>query len=218
VHAFDVDSVGHEALDRLVVDDTHWDRHQSASDLALTPAACYALYPIFAGVLPAHGRIVDVESWCYRHEPSSDPARLRAFRMRELVCAGQPAAVVAWRDAWIERGTALLRSLGLEPAVVPASDPFFGRVGRLMEANQRAQSLKFELVVPVASDTQGTAVMSCNYHREHFGEAFRIRTLNQDVAHTACVAFGIERLALALLRAHGFDPCEWPACIRAELS
>jgi hypothetical protein len=42
------------------------------------------------------------------------------------------------------------------------------------------------------------AVMSCNYHLEHFGEAFDIRTDDGAVAHTACVGFGLERMALAL--------------------
>ena len=37
------------------------------------------------------------------------------------------------------------------------------------------------------------------------------------VAQTACCAFGMERLVLALLRHHGFDPAEWPAGVRAAL-
>jgi hypothetical protein len=37
------------------------------------------------------------------------------------------------------------------------------------------------------------------------------------VAHTACVGFGEERIVLALLRTHGFDPERWPVEVRKRL-
>jgi hypothetical protein len=60
--------------------------------------------------------------------------------------------------------------------------------------------------------------MSCNYHLSHFGETAGIRTSGGDVAHSACVAFGMERLALALLWAHGSDPATWPDGVREALA
>ena len=36
-------------------------------------------------------------------------------------------------------------------------------------------------------------------------------------AHTACLGFGLERITLALFRAHGFDVDRWPATAREEL-
>jgi seryl-tRNA synthetase len=217
VHAFDGDDAAHERLVRTTDVGTEWRQHQATSDLALTPAACYAVYPRLTGVLPATGRVVDVESWCFRQEPSSDPGRLRAFRMREVVRADRPSAVLAWRDEWIERCTAFLRGLGLDAEVARATDPFFGRGGRMLADSQRAQGLKFEVLVPVASTNERTAVVSCNYHREHFGELFAIRRAHGKPAHTACVGIGIERLALALLRAHGLDLAAWPQQVRGEL-
>ena len=40
--------------------------------IALTPAACYPLYPTVAkrGPLPAEGGLYDLQSYCFRHEPS----------------------------------------------------------------------------------------------------------------------------------------------------
>jgi seryl-tRNA synthetase len=210
VHAFGGDDAAHARILRSSDSDADWMRHQAPSDVALAPAACHAVYPQLTGTLPTVGRIVDVESWCYRHEPSSDPGRMRAFRMRELVRAGEPDEVASWRDRWIERGDSFLRTLGLEPIVVPASDPFFGRGAQLLAVSQQQQNLKFEIAVPVSSASEPSAVMSCNAHREHFGEAFGILTASGLVAHTACVAFGIERLAMALLQAHGLDPSSWP--------
>ena len=40
------------------------------------------------------------------------------------------------------------------------------------------------------------------------------RTADGEVAHTACVGFGMERIALALFRTHGLDPERWPRRVR----
>jgi seryl-tRNA synthetase len=50
--------------------------------------------------------------------------------------------------------------------------------------------------MPVGSET--IAVASFNYHEDHFGRAFGITLRDGSHAHTACVAFGIERWELAL--------------------
>jgi hypothetical protein len=36
--------------------------------------------------------------------------------------------------------------------------------------------------------------------------------------HTGCVAFGMDRLALALFATHGLDTESWPAGVRAALA
>jgi hypothetical protein len=91
-------------------------------------------------------------NWVYRHEPSDEPTRLQSFRMREFIRVGKPDDVVAWRDAWLLRGLELLRGLGLPAQSDVASDPFFGRAGKMMAANQVDQRLKFEILVPVISE------------------------------------------------------------------
>ena len=55
--------------------------------------------------------------------------------------------------------------------------------------------------------------MSFNYHRDHFGTKWGLRTEAGEVAHTGCVAFGIDRLALALFSTHGLTwmSATWPA-------
>jgi seryl-tRNA synthetase len=210
VHTFLGDHQQHAQLLEQVERGADWGSHQTLSDVVLTPAACYAVYPRASGTLPDGGRWVDVESWCFRHEPTRALERMQSFRMREFVRLADPTATLAWRDEWLERGLTFLRQLGLSPALAPANDPFFGPGARFMAASQRTQDLKFELLVPVAS-APSVAVVSCNYHVEHFGAAFAIRTPDGAVAHTACVGFGMERLALALLSAHGPDPDAWPA-------
>ena len=87
----------------------------------------------------------------------------------------------------------------------------------MMAAAQKEQDLKYELVVPVANPDKPTAVASCNQHLDHFGHAFGIETADGKPAHSACVGFGLERVALALFRVHGFDTAQWPAAVRQVL-
>jgi seryl-tRNA synthetase len=82
---------------------------------------------------------------------------------------------------------------------------------------QRDEGLKRELVTPICSSEHPTAIASCNCHRDHFGLPFEITTADGEVAHTACVGFGIERITLALLHLHGLDPDAWPAAVRSAL-
>lgn len=196
-----------------------WSHFQQMTDLTLMPAACYPVYPAIAhrGTLPAGGIFVEAGGcWVFRHEPSQDPARRQMFRQHELVRLGEPETVATWRDEWAKRGLELLRGLGLDAELDNASDPFFGRGGRLLALSQREQALKLEILVPI-SGSEPTAVASFNQHREHFSGIYEIKLEDGSTAHTACVGFGHERIVLALLRTHGFDPDTWPSEIRDRL-
>lgn len=195
-----------------------WLGHLHPAGTMLVPAACHPAYPLLAGTLPEGGRVLDIYGYCFRHEPSPDPARMQAFRMREYVHAGTPESASAHQADWVAGALGALEDLGLPAAPAAANDPFFGRAGRMLAANQVSANLKVELVVPLYGDLdEGTAVASANYHRDHFGEAFGIRSAGGATAHTACAGFGMERIVLALLRTHGFDTGRWPAPVRRAL-
>jgi seryl-tRNA synthetase len=197
-----------------------WTPALSAADLVLSPAACYPVYPLAAsrGDVPAEGLLFDVASDCFRREPSKDLDRLQSFRMREYVRIGTPDQVDDFRRGWMTRAQELAGQLGLTWRIDRASDPFFGRGAKLMAVSQVEQALKFELLVPVHSAEDPTACMSFNYHRDHFGAAWNLRNAAGEVAHTGCVAFGIDRLALALFATHGIDLPRWPAAVRKALT
>jgi seryl-tRNA synthetase len=197
-----------------------WSEFESQSDLMLLPAGCYPVYPAIAarGPLAPEGVLVDIgAAWVFRHEPSLDPARRQSFRMHELVRIGEAEAVAAWRSDWAQLGVELLRGLGLDAQLENASDPFFGRTGRLLAASQSAEDLKWELVVPIAGP-EPTACASFNYHLDRFAETWGLRFADGTAAHTACIGFGQERIVAALLCRHGLDPERWPAGVRARLN
>jgi seryl-tRNA synthetase len=219
VHAFGGTDRAHGSLLEKMNAGEDWTADQLATDVVLAPAACYPLYPTVAkrGPLPANGRTYDLNSYCFRHEPSKDPARMQMFRMREYVRIGTPEQVTEFRAMWLERGQELVAKLGVPFELDVANDPFFGRAGRMLASSQRDQKLKFELLIPIESASSPTACLSFNYHQDHFGTLWGIETDTGDVAHTACVGFGMERVALALFKHHGLDVADWPEPVRKAL-
>ena len=219
VHSFCGSEHDHAQLIGAIEDGRDWTAGQQATDLVLTPAACYPLYPIIGarGPLAGAGATVALSSYCFRHEPSTDPARMQMFRMREFVRIGQPAEVLAFRQRWMARAGEIATTLMLPAVLDVANDAFFGRAGRMMASSQREQALKFELLIPVASDAQPTACMSFNYHQDHFASAFDLTCADGSQAHSGCVGFGLERIGLALFRHHGLDVRQWPEKVRKAL-
>jgi seryl-tRNA synthetase len=197
-----------------------WTTSLTSSDLVLSPAACYPVYPIVAarGRLPGGGAQFDIEADCFRHEPSAHLDRLQSFRMREFVRIGSPKEILEFREQWMARAPVLAAELGLPHTIEVANDPFFGRVGQVMAVSQRQQALKFELLIPYTAGAKPTACMSFNYHRDYFGQVWDIRDEHGELAHTSCVAFGVDRLAVALFAVHGLDLQEWPAATRQALA
>jgi seryl-tRNA synthetase len=196
-----------------------WTEDLKPADLVLAPAACYPVYSIAAerGIVPDQGYVFDVAADCFRREPSRQIDRFQRFRMREYVRIGTPKQIQEFRDPWVERAQTIADAIGLPCRVDVANDPFFGRVGTLMASQQRADALKFELLVPLRSVESPTACMSFNYHREHFGEVWGLRNQAGEVLHTGCVPFGMDRLVVALFVAHGAKVTEWPASARKAL-
>jgi seryl-tRNA synthetase len=219
IHSFAGDDREHRAMLETLENGGDWTAGQKTTQVALAPAACYGVYPAIAarGPLAAGGALVDCYTYCFRHEPSIDPARMQMFRQREHVRLGTEEQARAFRKVWMERGQAVIQSLGLPFEVDVANDPFFGRTGRLLATSQREEALKFELLVPITSIESPTACVSFNYHRDLFGRSWGIKTSAGEIAHTACVGFGVERISLALLKHHGLAVDRWPRQVRDVL-
>jgi seryl-tRNA synthetase len=217
VHTFRGTDRQHAELISLAESGGDWPGCLVPAEVVLCSATCHPLYPLCSGTLPEGGRRFEVNGYCFRCEPSVDPTRMQAFRMHEYVYVGEPEVAQTHRDGGLERGLELLGKLGLDVEAIPANDPFFGRLGTMLAANQIDEALKMEIVTPVCSKERPTAIMSANCHRDHFGVPFGIADASGGTAHSACVAFGVDRVTLALLKTHGIDPTNWPPGVRGLL-
>jgi seryl-tRNA synthetase len=218
VSSFDGDERAAAHLVELQLAGEPWAEELVPTDLMLVSAACHPAYQLYAGTTLDAPLRLDVEGWCFRREPSPDPARMQCFRMHEYVFIGDAEGALAHRDRWLDTAEETLVRLGLPAAREVANDPFFGRAGRMLAANQRTEELKFEVVVPLyGADAPGTAVASSNFHRDHFGHNFAIAQSDGSPAQSACVGFGTERIVVALASHLGPDPDAWPAEVRELL-
>lgn len=197
-----------------------WTTSLTPADLVLSPAACYPVYPIAAerGPVPDQGYVFDIAADVFRHEPSKEIDRFQSFRMREYVCIGAPDQVSSFRQRWMARAQEIANLLELPFTLETASDPFFGRMGSIKAVAQLQAALKFELLIPVRSNEKQTACMSFNYHKEHFGNVWDMKLQSGELAHSGCVAFGMDRLAVAMFAVHGLDMAKWPEPVRKALS
>jgi seryl-tRNA synthetase len=214
IHSFSGDEAAHTQLLEAVNEQRDWSPQLEQSELVLCPAACYALYPTIKGRIATSGLRVSLMSYVFRREPSQDPARRQIFRMREDVQIGSAELIMAWRARWRTQSLELLGGLGLDLVMEVATDPFFGRAGRFYGHTQRGQELKLEILAPIADPETPTAIASLNYHREQIATTFGLELESGAVAHSGCFAVGLERVALALFRKHGFEVEGWPGDVR----
>ena len=201
----------HETLTRFAsvnqtASEVRCEANWEASHQILTPAACYHFYPRLANQELKHDCYLTTVCSCHRREREYLPLeRQWCFNMRELVCIGNPEAVDKFINESQQRVDWLVQQLGLETHWQIATDPFFDPLQDPKAVAQQIEPVKRELVL-----TDGLAIASINRHRGFFGECYGI-TRDGDSAHSACVAFGLERWLCALLRHFGEDPKNWPA-------
>lgn len=195
--------------------DGDWQSFLGPTELALTSAACHSLYGHLEGQT-VDSKIYELTGTCFRHEPSIDPMRMVSFRMREYVLLGTPEQAKAHRENWLVLAKDIFESLGLDIVVEAANDPFFGRGGAVLASGQLEAQAKFELLAPVYQGTR-SAIGSANYHETHFGASFDLSLADGSTAHSACSAFGLDRIVLALAAQHGTELSSWPKSTRALL-
>jgi seryl-tRNA synthetase len=207
----------HRALLEVLEAGGDWTTHLTPAEVVLPSSVCHPLYGTLPHDIPVEGLDEECSGWSFRHEPSLDPARLQVFRIYEFVRIGTPEQSLTHRDEWLQRGLLALTELGLPVRSEAANDPFFGRVGRMLAANQLESALKYEMCVDL-TEVGPTAIGSSNYHEDHFGHSFDLRLADGTPAHSACIGFGLDRITLALFATHGVDLETWPEGVRSALA
>lgn len=174
----------------------HGDGNLADTEWLLSPAVCYHAYAALEDQAIDPGVVLTARGPCFRNEEAGQLApgrRQIEFQMREVVLVGDPR----WLDerlATLQPGVdALAAVLGFSATWCPANDPFFLPRARGKAQMQRLLGTKIELCLP-----DGLAIASINRHGTFFGERFHIRTTGDQPAHSACVAFGLDRWAHAM--------------------
>lgn len=163
----------------------------------LSPAVCYHCYEALANSRLAGPVIIGCCGRCFRGD-ESDGSHLWEFTMREVVFLGSATFVQEQREKWMKRIQGWAEMLGLEAALSPANDAFFGAENRGKKLRQQLKQLKYELRAPGPAGTV-MAIASFNLHEQFFGSRFSISLEDGSPAFSGCVAFGLERWIMALL-------------------
>jgi len=174
----------------------------------VTPAACLHVYADLAGSVVQQYATLGM-AHCARYENGQwdIPYRRPDFHMLELVTLGDRTVVEERIREMRTLLTRLLTDLGFIGCFQPATDAFFLGEDEGAQRIQKLKGLKQEFVV---DDGGPVALCSINNHEDFFGSRFTIRS-ESGMAHSCCVAFGIERLVAYSLKHWGPYPHAWPA-------
>jgi hypothetical protein len=161
------------------------------SDCFLSPAVCYHAYAQLEGRTLEEGVALTARGHCFRNESAAElhPGRRQIeFQMRELILVGGADWVEERLAVLKDAVEALASQCGLVADWQPANDPFFLPRAHGKAHMQRLLGVKAELCL-----RDGLALASINRHRTFFGERFHILWRDGSPAHSACVAFGLDR-------------------------
>ncbi|MBS5842956.1 MAG: hypothetical protein KIC77_05680 [Clostridiales bacterium] len=153
--------------------------------------------------------VITAKGRCKRNERNGfiSLERMLDFTMREIVFIGTKDFVLFKRQEYIERAKSLLETLHLEGNISLSNDPFFKKEDNIKAEFQRKFKLKYELNLKNYDNGHSVAVGSFNYHNYNFTKAYNIKMTNGNLAHTACIAFGLERIAYTYITQVGIDGC-----------
>jgi hypothetical protein len=175
----------------------------------LNPAVCLHCYEAMEGavisdpssvVFTAVGSVFREESGNLNNEE-----RLYEFSMREAVLLGSPEGVEENCAPLFDLLVMVGVMTGLEFEVRTASDMFYRDGARARLMSQLLSDSKVELLVTDPGTGRRIACASLNRHGSHLSIPFNIRVQGGKPAVTACLGFGINRLAHVLGRAYGHD-------------
>lgn len=184
--------------------------------LAHNPSTCYHCYARRAGQDIGQDTVVTAITKCHRYEAINhkEAGRLLEFSMREVIFLGSPDFARETRGKSLDLVEAMVRDWQLYGSLVTANDPFFSSDFANKATHQHRLALKYEFKA-LLPPNRPISVLSSNLHGPTFSKAFSISQQGRPI-NTGCIGFGLERMALAIMAQHGFEPTGWPATLAAE--
>ncbi|WP_405647404.1 hypothetical protein [Streptomyces uncialis] len=188
-----------EAVDGLAAGEPPGELPLRPTGHLLPSATCYGLLLSLEGQdVGEAGLRLSATGRCFRNETHYEGLRrLWGFHMREVLYLGTKRGATEHLEQGAVFVQELAGRLGLELTRAAADDPFYDKGG------SRARLMALDPVKHEFSAPDGTAIASVNRHRNFFGERLNIRAGADGPAHSACVAFGVERWVHAMILAHG---------------
>ncbi|MFV2011033.1 MULTISPECIES: hypothetical protein [unclassified Micromonospora] len=193
--------------------------HDVGERWILSTAACFHVLSAVSGAGLRPASLLTAYTCgavCHRAEGGPDDAvlRLASFRMRELVLVGSEEPVLEQAEQAFMRLHDHLAQRLRKVRVADAADVFYGANAGALRRFQSVKRVKQELLTPWSINHE-YAVASWNKHGDRLMTSFGGAEPAADLPHSACVAFGVERLAVALLAdATEMLPQEFLAAVR----
>jgi len=189
----------------------------------LRTATCAPVYPYLREQLidSSSADCYLVSGKCFRNEGKNveELARLKEFYMKEYVYIGNPEQVNSEMERAFEIWDYWTEIFSLNCMVETANDSFFASNYKKLKLFQLLGASKLEFKWLIPGNGKYISCSSANYHRTHFTKTYNIRSKDTNsYCHTNCFAFGIERLAYALISQKGLDIDKWDQKTITEIS
>jgi seryl-tRNA synthetase len=191
----------------------------SGASVLLAPAVCFHYYAWLQDTVQEKQLTAGAIGKCFRYESGNlrGLERLWDFTMREIIFLGSRDHVLGGRQRALDATTAVLDEWEMAYEIKSANDPFFIDEFSTQATFQVAFDLKFEIRATLPYKDSSLAAGSFNFHQDFFGRSFNIRQATGEASFTGCIAFGLERLALAFLAQYGLDSKRWPDSVAREV-
>jgi seryl-tRNA synthetase len=189
----------------------------------LNPAACLPSYFVLENQQLKTNLAWSWLGKVFRHEAKNITGleRLWEYNVREIVFIGDKNFVLEKKQEIIPIICNILDVLGLNYRIVSSTDPFFATVSAVRKFWQKSTQAKLEIKLQVHSElspkSTEVAAGSINYHDSIFGAKFNIKAIDNEIATSACVGLGIERIMLACFAQHGVKPDKWPVELATKI-
>ncbi|AJD26792.1 hypothetical protein G8E05_04970 [Clostridium botulinum] len=179
----------------------------------LRHAACVPVYSLLENEMLDAEEVQSfiVSGKCFRNEEDNifELSRLNEFYMKEFVFVGDENAVNKMIEISKELTKFWVDIFKLNSKYETANDSFFANNYKKMKFFQIIGESKQEFKAFIPGNKNYIAASSINYHRTHFSKAYNIIDEKGNYCYSACFAFGIERLAYALLSQKGLNIDKW---------
>jgi len=195
-------------------------KNMNISKSVLKNAACGPLYPMLSNKIINKDKmaVYFTVGKCFRNESLNvfELARLNEFTMSEIIFVGTDKQIREGMEKAKKLWLFWIEIFNLNCLIETANDSFFASNYKKLKFFQKIGDSKIEFRLLLPHYDKYIACSSANYHRTHFTKRYNIK--NEDgFCHTACIAFGIERLVYAFFCQHGCDPKKWDKKVFDEI-